>query len=415
MGMSMRTNLERIQRDIEALSAFNSTPGAGLTRFSFSEEHKKAQDYIVKQMEEAGLQVRIDPCGTIIGRLEGEDPSAPSVMTGSHFDSVRNGGNFDGPAGVITALETARVFHENGLKFRRPVEFIAMVEEEGARFGGGLFASRAMTGRLTAQELATFRDGDGISTGEAMRAFGLDPDRFQEAVRKPGEIQNFIELHIEQGPILEAEQKQLGIVETIVGIRELEVTIHGRPDHAGTTPMNMRADSFLAAARTALAATEAAVQAGEGTVATVGKAQVLPGSFNIVAGTVTFFVDIRSRNKACIDQVEKAIRENLQKEAENPGITWEIRVMMETDPVETDREVCRILEESAGELGITSKRMLSGAGHDAMIMADIAKIGLVFVPSKGGRSHCPEEWTDYDQLQKGVEVVCAAVEKLAKA
>ena len=179
--------------------------------------------------------------------------------------------------------------------------------------------------------------------------------------------------------------------------------------------MNMRADSFLAAARTALAATEAAVQAGEGTVATVGKAQVLPGSFNIVAGTVTFFVDIRSRNKACIDQVEKAIRETLQKEAENPGITWEIRVMMETDPVETDREVCRILEESAGELGITSKRMLSGAGHDAMIMADIAKIGLVFVPSKGGRSHCPEEWTDYDQLQKGVEVVCAAVEKLAKA
>ena len=152
----MRTDLKRIQRDIEALAAFNSTPGAGLTRFSFSEEHKRAQDYIVAEMEKAGLQVRVDACGTVIGRLEGEDPDAPVIMTGSHYDSVRNGGNFDGPAGVITGLETARVFHENKIRPRRPVEFIAMVEEEGARFGGGLFASRAMTGRLTAEELATF-------------------------------------------------------------------------------------------------------------------------------------------------------------------------------------------------------------------------------------------------------------------
>lgn len=410
----MRTDLKRIQRDIEALAAFNSTPGAGLTRFSFSEEHKRAQDYIVAEMEKAGLQVRVDACGTVIGRLEGEDPDAPVIVTGSHYDSVRNGGNFDGPAGVITGLETARVFHENKIRPRRPVEFIAMVEEEGARFGGGLFASRAMTGRLTAEELATFADADGVTTGEAMRAFGLDPAAYKQAVRRKGEIKNFIELHIEQGPVLEAGNIQVGIVETIVGIKEVEVTVTGRPDHAGTTPMEMRADAFLVAAKAAVAANEAALRVGEGTVATVGKVQVQPGSFNIVAGKVTFYIDIRSKKLACVDAVLDAVKEKLDElTAGNEGLSYELRMMLATDPVDTDPHVCAALEQSARELGLSSKRMLSGAGHDAMIMADIAEIGLVFVPSRGGRSHCPEEWTDYDLLQNGIETVCATVEKLA--
>lgn len=410
----MKTNLQRIQHDIEALSAFNSTPGAGLTRFSFSPEHKLAQDYIISQMEQAGLEVRVDACGTVIGRLEGRDPSLPSVMTGSHYDSVRNGGNFDGPAGVVTALETARVLHETGVKPLRTVEFIAMVEEEGARFGGGLFASRAMVGRLTAQELATFCDAEGVTTGEAMAAFGLDPAHFVQAVRKPGEIGNFIELHIEQGPILENEGVQVGIVETIVGIRELEITVTGRPDHAGTTPMHMRADAFLVAAKTAIAANEAAIAAGEGTVATVGKMEVKPGSFNIVPGKVTFFVDIRSKKMACVDVVDAAVRETLDRLTAQEGLEYALRVMMETKPVDTDSAVCRALEACAAANGLSCKRMLSGAGHDAMVLADITRIGLVFVPSKGGRSHCPEEWTDYVLLQNGIETVCGALEQLAQ-
>lgn len=409
----MKTSLQRIQRDIEALSAFNATPGAGLTRFSFSAQHRQAQDYIVSQMEAAGLQVRVDACGTVIGRLEGRDPALPVVMTGSHYDSVRNGGNFDGPAGVVTALETARVFHETGFRPLHPVEFIAMIEEEGARFGGGLFASRAMVGRLTAQELATFRDADGITTGEAMRAFGLDPDRFAQAVRQPGEISHFIELHIEQGPILENAGVQVGIVETIVGIRELEITVTGRPDHAGTTPMGMRADAFLVAAKTAIAANEAAIAAGEGTVATVGKVEVKPGSFNIVPGQVTFFVDIRSRKMACVDAVDAAVRRALDSLTAQEGLGYSLRVMIETNPVDTDKGVCDALEACAAESGLTTRRMLSGAGHDAMVVAAIAPIGLVFVPSKGGRSHCPEEWTDYNLLQNGIETVCGALARLA--
>lgn len=410
----MRTKLERIKKDIEALSAFNATPGQGLTRLSFTQEHKKAQDYIMAKMEEAGLEVRIDPCGTIIGRLAGSNPQAPSIMTGSHFDSVRCGGNFDGPAGVVTGLEIARVFQEEGIKPVRPVEFIAMVEEEGARFGSGLFASRAMVGKLSAEELSGNRDGQGISTGEAMDAFGLDPAKYKEAVRRKGDIKNFIELHIEQGPILEASGTDVGIVETIVGIQELEVIVKGRPDHAGTTPMDMRADAFLAASKVAVAAGEAAVTQGEGTVATVGKLEIKPGSFNIVPAEVDFFIDIRSRKQECIDGVREAVTAKLDAlTEENDGLSYELKVMLETKPVNTDGRVSRLLEESAETLGFSSRRMLSGAGHDAMVMADITDIGLVFVQSKGGRSHCPEEWTDYDLLQKGIETVCMTVEKLA--
>ncbi len=410
----MRTKLERIRTDIEALAAFNATPGEGLTRLSFTEEHRKAAQYITEQMQQAGLAVRTDAVGTIIGRMEGTDPAAPVVMCGSHFDSVKNGGNFDGPAGVITGLETARVLHENGVVPKHPIEFIAMIEEEGARFGAGLFGSRAMTGRLGEQELATFTDPDGITTGQAMRAFGLDPAHYADAVRKKGEIKNFIELHIEQGPILENSGDAVGIVETVVGIKEVEVTVTGRPDHAGTTPMDMRADAFLVAAKTAIAANEAAVAAGEGTVATVGKLEVRPGSFNIVPGKVVFYVDIRSKSTGCIEAVLAAVTAKLNELTEGNGaLSYALRMMVETKPVQADPHVCDLLAESAEKLGLTSRRMLSGAGHDAMIMADITNIGLVFVPSRGGRSHCPEEWTDYDLLQNGIETVCETVQRLA--
>ena len=410
----MRTKLERIQKDIERLAVFNANPGNGLTRLSFTEEHKKAQDYIISQMEDAGLSVRVDACGTIIGRLEGEDSTAACVMTGSHFDSVRCGGNFDGQAGVAAALETARVFKDEKIRPVRPVEFIAMIEEEGTRFGSGLFASRAMTGKVTAEELAENKDADGISTGEAMRAFGLEPSEYKAAVHKKGEIQNFLELHIEQGPILEAAGVDVGIVETIVGIQELEIIIKGRPDHAGTTPMDMRADAMLAASKVAVTANEAAVAAGEGTVATVGKLEIKPGSFNIVPGEVDFFIDIRSKKQVCIDKVRDAVTARLDALiAENSGLTYELKIMLETLPVDTDGSVCSLFEQNAESLGFSSRRMLSGAGHDAMVMANITDIGLIFVQSKGGRSHCPDEWTDYALLQKGAEVLCKTVESLA--
>ena len=410
----MKTQLERIQRDIEALSAFNATPGQGLTRLSFTPEHAQAAQYIQQAMEAAGLKVRTDPIGTLIGRLEGTDPTAPVVMVGSHFDSVKHGGNFDGPAGIVTALETARVIHDEGITPRHSMEFVAMIEEEGARFGSGLFGSRGMTGRLTQEELASNHDDQGISTAQAMEAFGLDPARYRDAVRPKGEIGSFLELHIEQGPILESTGTQVGIVETVVGICNLEITIEGRPDHAGTTPMDMRADALLAAAKLTLFVNQAAIQAGNGTVGTVGKLSLLPGSGNIVPGWVQFTVDVRSPRGDCVNQVREALFEEIRRlTQENDQLTIKVRTLMEMDPVTLDPHVRQVLQEQGEAAGLTTRTMSSGAGHDAMVMADIAHVGLVFVPSKGGRSHCPEEWTDYNQLQNGVELVCRTAMALA--
>lgn len=411
----MKSNLQRIQKDIEALAQFNSTPGQGLTRLTYTKEHKDAQNYLISAMEQAGLKVRIDPVGTVIGTLQGTQPDLAVVMVGSHFDSVKNGGNFDGPAGVVMGLETARVYQDLGKTPKRTLEFVAMVEEEGTRFSGGLFASRAMVGRLSKNELDTFVDAQGITTGQAMAEFGLNPDLYKDAVRTKGQVKNFIELHIEQGPILESDGTNIGVVQTIVGIKEVQVTIFGRPDHAGTTPMNMRADAFLAASKVAIAANQAAIKAGSGTVATVGKVSVLPGAFNIVPGKVEFFVDIRSQHTTCLDQVYADVQQAVKMACQDAqGLSFDIKLAVDVTPVHMNETVKSMMIKSAQQHGFTYKEMLSGAGHDAQVMADITNVGLVFVPSRGGRSHCPEEWTDYDQLQKGIEVAIDTIMELAE-
>lgn len=411
----MRANAARIQKDIEALAAFNATPGEGLTRMTFTPEHKGAQEYLIRTMEAAGLTVRIDPAGSIIGRLEGREPDLAPVMAGSHYDSVPHGGNFDGPAGVVMGLETARVFQDLGLKPRRPVEFVALVEEEGARFGGGLYGSRAMAGRLPREELENYRDKDGVSVAEAMKAFGLDPEKAAEAARPKGSIHSFLELHIEQGKILESAGEDVGVVQTIVGIKEVRINIRGRADHAGATPMNMRADAYLAACKVALAANEAAIAAGHGTVATVGKVAVYPGGFNIVPGSVEFFVDIRSPKAHCLEEVYAKVCQAVETAcAHEEGLSAEVEMKLEVPPVDLSEHICGLLRKHAADQGLKFRDMVSGAGHDTQVMAEITDAALLFVPCLGGRSHCPEEWIDYDQLQRGIEVACATIMEMAE-
>lgn len=408
----MNTNLGRIKRDIEALGEFTSTPGAGNTRLSFSEEDRKARKYIKAQMKEAGLEVYEDAAGTIVGRLEGELKDAPVVMIGSHYDSVKNGGIFDGPAGVVTALESARVFKENNIRPKYPVEFIAMIEEEGCRFGGGLFASRAMVGQVTREDLDKYKDAQGISIAQAMRDFGFNPNEINKAARNSKDIKAFLELHIEQGPILESNNKDLGIVQYVVGMREFEVIVKGRADHAGTTPMNMRIDALDAAAPVVSKISEFAKEAGEGTVATIGKFELLPGAANIVPEEVRFTVDIRSKNGNLIDEVTNKINKELEDMAETQGVKYEVVEKLDVAPVKLSENIISIMKNKADNMRFTTEDMLSGAGHDAMIMAGVTEVGLLFVPSKNGRSHCPEEWTDYDKLQKGVEIMCQTLKEL---
>jgi len=400
-----KSNVERIKKDIESLARFNATPGNGLTRFTYSKEDRKARDYIKREMANMGLKVYEDAVGTIVGRLEGRQNKAPAVMIGSHFDSVKNGGNFDGPAGVVTGLEIARVLKEKNLTVEHPIEFIAMIEEEGGRFGSGLIASRAMTGNLTRDDLDNYVDSDGISMAEAMRDFGFDPDRFQESVREPESLKAFFELHIEQGPVLEQSGNEIGLVEKIVGIHQLEVTVNGRPDHAGTTPMNMRKDAMDMASKVISKISHFADNADNGTVATVGNLNVHPGAMNIIPGKVTFTVDIRSPKEQCVQRVYADIDQELTDISESMGMNFSIEEKMRVSPLRFSEKILEKMKYHTKKLGYSHKIMSSGAGHDAMMMAQITDVGLLFVPSKNGRSHCPEEWTDYEDLAKGVDVL----------
>ncbi|SHI51429.1 allantoate deiminase [Dethiosulfatibacter aminovorans DSM 17477] len=401
----MKTNLDRIVKDIEELSKFNSTPGRGLTRFSFTEEDRQARNYIKRELEKLDLYVYEDAAGTVFGRMKDYPVEMPSIMVGSHFDSVKNGGNFDGPAGIAMGLEVMRSLVENNVKTAYPVEFVGMIEEEGGRFGGGVFGSRAMTVGVTLEELKANCDSDGISMAEAMASFGLEPEKISSAKRSPDEIRAFIELHIEQGPVLEKENLDVGLVEYIVGIAEYRIGIKGRPDHAGTTPMNLRKDALIAASELVCQIEELALSQGDGTVATVGAMDVFPGAANIVPGEVELTVDIRSRNQDCIDGVVAGIKRSLKDKADSRGLAWEMRELLNVTPVTMSEKILNTMQEKADEGGIGYKKMTSGAGHDAMIMASMVDSGLVFVPSRDGRSHCPEEWTDYDQLQKGIELI----------
>ena len=410
----MQTKVERIQKDIESLAKFSCVEGIGCTRYTYTKEFRQAADYIISEMKAAGLEVREDPIGIIIGRLEGKNPNAPVIMTGSHFDTVKTGGRFDGPAGVTAALETARVFHDEGFKPECPIEFVALPEEEGARFGGGLFGSRAICGQLKENELETYKDWDGVSIAEAMRGYGLDPAKAHESRRNPGDIGLFLELHIEQGPVLENYKVDVGIVDAIVGLKTLVVTVKGRSDHAGTTPISMRADTMLATAKAITAGTDKALELDDGTVFTVGRVETVPGGFNIVAKETRFTIDCRSRGLESVDIVLEAVRESLEKSvAETPGLSFEIFESLRANPVPMKPEVKALLVEKAAECGISTMPMLSGAGHDAMIMGSLCDVAMVFVPSKDGRSHVPEEWTDYEDLQKGVEIVCRTIRELA--
>ena len=410
----MWTNQARLQRDIEELAKYNATPGQGLTRFSLTAEDRAARSYLRQQMQNCGLRVSEDAAGNLVGHREGELADAPVVMIGSHFDSVKGGGNFDGPAGVSAALETARVLHERGIKTRYPIEVVAMIEEEGARFSASLYGSRAMAGQIDVAQLQERKDAAGISMYEALRDFGFNPDAIKTARRLPDSIKAFLELHIEQGPILEAEGLDVGIVRQIVGIHDMKVKLRGRQGHAGTIPMHLRADALVVAAKMVAKIADLALEEGEGTVATVGWLSVKPGGFNIIPGEVEFSIDIRSGKRQHVDSVSRRIGEMVTEINAGTGVAAELTSLMNVAPVQMAESIVAGQTAICERLGLKYRLMQSGAGHDAMVMAGITEVGLIFVPSLDGRSHCPEEWTDYAQLQKGVEVYLHTVLELAE-
>ncbi|MEE3951893.1 Zn-dependent hydrolase [Peribacillus frigoritolerans] len=393
--------IERIEKQINDLKEFTSTPGEGTTRLTYSKEDFLTRNYIKNKMLEYGLTVQEDGFGNIFGKLEGTLKDARSVLLGSHFDSVPNGGAYDGPAGVIVALEVAALFSENQLTPKYPLEIVALIEEEGARFGGGLMGSRGIVGTLSEESFKNLKDKDGITTIEAMSKIGLDPSLPKR--RNPNSIKAFLELHIEQGPILEEKNIPIGVVETIVGLTQFEVTIEGKAGHAGTTPMDRRTDALVAAAQIISQLPSLAIEEGEGTVITTGRLDVLPNGANVIPNKVVFSVDIRSSKEEHINNVIKRMKELIES-YQVQGIHTTAEQLLYMPPKILSNEIKDLLKDKSSDLEIPYCSIDSGAGHDAMVFSDVTDVGMLFVPSKAGLSHCPEEWSDASHLVNGVQI-----------
>jgi allantoate deiminase len=416
MEKRVETNLEIVQSRVEShiatLSTFTATPGKGTTRLTYSSEDLQARQYIKEKMKEYGLAVREDGFGNIFGKLEGTLKDAPSVLVGSHFDSVPNGGSYDGPAGVVAGLEVAALFTENQLKPKYPLEVIALVEEEGARFGGGLMGSRGIVGLLDEEDFNSLIDKDGIYAVEAMRKIGLDPSLPKK--REPKTMKAYLELHIEQGPILEEKGIPIGVVEAIVGLTQLEVTVKGQAGHAGTTPMDRRADALVTAAKMIAQFPELAESEGEGTVVTTGRLNVFPNGANVIPDEVVFTVDIRSGKEEHVLNVIQKVKE-LAHFYSGKGIEVSVEQLLYIQPKEMNKDIVSLLKKKTSELDIPKCSINSGAGHDAMVFSDFTNVGMLFIPSKDGLSHCPEEWSDSRHIANAVQILYEAAKKLTEA
>ena len=400
----LQVDAQRIAQRIAELARFGANPQGGVSRVAFSEADIAGREYIKSLMREAGLDVRVDTAGNLIGRREGSDPHRPVIMTGSHIDSVPAGGNYDGDVGVIGAIEVAQVLNERGIRTRHPLEVVSFTDEEG-----GLIGSLAMTGRLQASALDVVSHS-GQTIREGIRAVGGDPDRLQLARRRPGELAAFIELHIEQGAILYEEGIDIGVVEGIVGIRWWDVTIDGFANHAGTTPMNRRRDALLSAAELTLAVNRVATSLPGRQVATVGRIRAEPGAPNVIPGRVVMSLESRDLQAAKIQQVFEAIEAEAARiaEARQTPIRFE-EIDVASEPAPTDERMREIISAAAAELGLTQKLMPSGAGHDAQDMTHIAPTGMIFVPSVDGISHSPQEFTSRADMANGADVLLQTV------
>jgi N-carbamoyl-L-amino-acid hydrolase len=400
----IRADPGRMEQRIKALSTYGANEDGGVDRVAFSEADLAGREYIRNLMREAGLTVRMDTAGNIIGRRDGSDLNLPVIMFGSHIDSVPGGGNYDGDVGVIGAIEVAQLLHDNDIRTRHPLEVVSFTDEEG-----GLVGSRAMIGEIGDSTLGVISHS-GLTIGEGIRAVGGDPNRLELAERKPGELKAFIELHIEQGAILHEEDIDIGVVEGIVGIRWWDVTIEGLANHAGTTPMNRRWDAMVTAAEYILAVNRVATSMPGGQVATVGKLRAEPGAPNVIPGEVVLSLEIRDLSAEKIQRVfDEIVREGERiADARFTPIRYS-EIDVASPPAPTDEQMRRIIAASADDLGLSFKFMPSGAGHDAQDMVHIAPTGMIFVPSVNGISHSPKEFTSAEDMANGVSVLLRTV------
>jgi N-carbamoyl-L-amino-acid hydrolase len=385
----------------------------GLYRREGTTQMKESKDYIVERLKEAGLLVRIDRVGNIFGRKEGSASGLKAVMSGSHLDSVVNGGMFDGALGVVSALEAIRMMNEEGFDNKRPIEVAVFMGEEGSAFERGLLGSDVVVGKTAVSEALSLKNGEGITLDEVLKRTGYK-GTFELDLSS---VEYFIELHVEQGPILDKENIPIGIVEHISGTSVVSAVLIGEANHAGTTPMSARKDALVAAAQVVLFLHERANQMAKeirgSTVATVGNLEVIPGQINIIPGTVKMGIDIRDSDEGLLQRlIEETLNmiANLET-AHRLACKTEVRDYHRPQPL--SKEIIAAFDRGAYKANVPTRRMNSGAGHDAMNMAQKVKTGMIFVPSINGISHSPIEWTNWEDIEKGVQVLKNALQELS--
>lgn len=408
----LRVNLSRIKADILALAEIGrNEEDRGIYRMAFTDADMEGKRWLTDQIEAAGLESHIDGAVNVSGLLPG-DSEGPRVLVGSHIDTVPCAGALDGTLGVVVGLECLRTIHQAGIRPGRTLELIAFSDEEG-RFGG-MFGSQAVCGQINPELLATMKDLDGVLLKDEMRRHGYDPVAALDAAREPESIESYLELHIEQGPVLDRLHKPLGVVDEITGLFKWSVWLRGEANHAGTTPMDMRNDAFMGLADFAHEIPRILEENGsDRSRATIGRAQILPGAANTVPGLVEFSLDVRDTSEGVLEELSAAFRKALSAIARRRNLRFDFEQQSYISPVTCSERVVERLTSEAKRLKLEHQRMPSGAAHDAQIMGGMVPVGMVFVPSKNGQSHSPAEWTAWSDIEAGANVMLQTLLQLA--
>ncbi|TFV96160.1 Zn-dependent hydrolase [Algoriphagus kandeliae] len=399
-AQQLKVNSDRLHESLMKLSTFGKNSQGGSDRVAFSEFDIQGREYVMGLMREAGLDVSIDYAGNIIGKRAGQNPNLKPIAFGSHIDEVPNGGDYDGPVGSLSAIEVIKTLQENSITTQHPLEVIIFTNEEG-----GVIGSRALVGSLSEEALQVVSNA-GITQYEGIKKLGGEPDRIPEVARKPGDLAAFLELHIEQGANLYNEKLDIGVVEGIVAIEWWEFTFKGFANHAGTTPMNLRQDPMLPAAKFILAVNET-VRSIEGRqVGTVGKIEAFPGAGNVIPAEVKLNLEMRDLSSEKIWDIYRNLEKQAFQFAEEYNVELDIRhIDVASTPALADPEIRKVIQSAAESLGLSTLSLPSGAGHDAQEMARIAPMGMIFIPSKDGISHSPQEFSTKEDIANGANVL----------
>ncbi|PTM59342.1 M20 family metallo-hydrolase [Desmospora activa] len=410
--MLMQETTKRVEQLIRDLSRFNETPEKGITRRFLTSIDQEAKHYLIQHAQEQGLTVKEDAIGNIFCTLPGSNPDLPAVWTGSHVDAPLHGGMFDGVVGVVGALEALRLIREQDIARERNIIAVIFASEEPTRFGVGCLGSRALIGQLSETMLDDLVDQDGISLRQALIQQGRNPGAAVNSPADPKHIHKFVELHIEQGIVLEKLEKQIGIVTAIAAPADIRLQLYGVQGHAGATPMNLRKDAFAALGEISMALERLARQWN--CVGTIGSVEVDPGTSNVIPGLVTCSIDIRGVETESFHSMLEKLHQEITNICSGRGIQFNWTLLSKDDPVQTDTKIVQSIESQCRTLGLSYHHMPSGAYHDSMIMAAISQVGMIFVPSRDGISHDHREWTNFEAIASGISVLTQTLIQLSQ-